>query len=130
MVSELRAVADALSTLTGVSVLRTRWYAEKINAELPAIIIDYSRPEEPLLMENGIPVEGGDYFYLELAVSPISTADPLEALERLETLIEQALSALRTAFPNNTILFIQPETVEMPFAKQTSLSFICDLFIG
>jgi hypothetical protein len=81
-------------------------------------------------MENGIAVEGGDYFYLELAVNPNSVNDPLEALERLETLIEETLSTLRTSFPSNTVLFIQPETVEMPFAKQTSLSFICDLFIG
>lgn len=130
MVSELRAVADALGLISGIDVLRTRWYAEKINADLPAIIIDYSRPADSLLLESGLDLPEGNYFYLEIAVGPDYETDPLEALERLEVFIEAAKNILRSAFPSDKVLFLTPETIEMPFGKQTSLSFICDLYIG
>jgi hypothetical protein len=130
MVSELRCAADALAQIETIQVLRTRWYAEKINADLPAIIIDYSRPENSLLIESGLELPEGNYFYLEIAVKPDFESDPLEALERLETLITEVKNTLHAAFPSDKILFITPETIEMPFGKQTSLSFICDLYIG
>ena len=130
MVAELRILADALGTISGISVLRTRWYAEKINASLPACIVDYSRPLEPLLTESGHELASGEFFYLELAVKPDFVNDPLEALERLEAILIQAKDAIRAAFPMHTVQFIQPEVIEMPFGKQSALSFICDLYIG
>ena len=130
MVSELRSVANALEVISGVRILRTRWYAEKINAPLPAIIIDYWRADDPLLLETGRDISFGDFFYLELAVKPDFLSDPLEALERLEALTEQTETALETAFPTSKVLLLQAETIIMPFGKQTSLSLIADLYIG
>jgi hypothetical protein len=130
MVNELRQLADALTPISGVQVLRTRWYAEKINAPLPAIIVDYERPFEPFLLESSEGIADGDYFYLELAVKPDFVSDPLEALERLEELIEETKSTLEAAYPNATVEFLQPDIINMPFGKQTSLSFITDLYIG
>jgi hypothetical protein len=132
MVSELRTLASALDTaLPEVKILRTRWYAEKVNAPLPAVIVDYLRPYEPLLLESGIDLPSGDFYYLEIAVKPESeNDDPLNALERLENLVEQVKSVLHTAFPYQKVLLMTPETIEMPFGKQISLSFICDLYIG
>ncbi len=130
MVSELRTLATALEPIEGVAVLRTRWYAETINAPLPAVIVDYERPIESLLLENGRDLPEGDFFYLEIAVKPTTTDDPLETLERLETLIEVVRERIYAAFADKTVLFLQPEVINMPFAKQTSLSFLCDLYIG
>ncbi len=129
MTQELRRVADALDTC-GVRVLRTRWYAEKIDAPLPCIIVDYQRPMEAFVLENGLELPEGDYFYLEIAVRPEGASDPLEALERLEALLEQVKSALRSAFAFKRVQFLQPEILNMPLGKQTSLSFISDLYIG
>lgn len=127
----LKAAADiwnaANPSLDPIETIKTRWQAEKENHALPAFIIDVNGPEDGELLESGRELPAGNFFYFEAAVA--HEDDPITALTNLEVMIGIAETAFSNGIPAMVVM-MQKEISDVPFGKQTSLSFMCTLYVG
>lgn len=129
MVSQLKRVCGAFDPIPDLTVIRTIWLSEKKDWSLPAVIVDYSRPIFDEGGENGMPLEGGDQFFFELAVKHAENGDPLATLEALEKKWIEVQAALAKAFEQNSISILNADVLDVTFGKQTALAFVCDIEI-
>ena len=127
----LKSAADswnaANTTLDPIETIKTRWQAEKESHALPAFILDVNGPEDGELIENGRELPAGNFFYFEAAVR--HEDDPITALGNLEAMIGIAETAFRNGI-DAAVVMMQKEISDVPFGKQTSLSFMCTLYVG
>lgn len=126
----LKGAADSYNTANSgkppITAYATRWMAEKPNACLPAFIIDLNGPEDGELLENARELPAGNFFYFEAAVK--HEDDPMDTITNMQALVEMAEEAFATI--PAAVVFMQKETSDVSFGKQTSFSFMCTLYIG
>jgi hypothetical protein len=129
MVSQFRAVIEALNSGTDLVVIPTMRSALKKEYPLPAIVVDYDKPVFEEFAENGPGAMSGNSYLVIIAVKSLTARDPLDELAELEQHLRSCIDALSSAFPQSSISVLDPDIDDILFGKQDALAITFELQI-
>jgi hypothetical protein len=127
MVSQFRALVEALKEHTDLNVIATVRAAIRHDQRLPASVVDYYKPTFEEFAEIGADEIAGNSFLVIIAVASTTARDPFDELAELEEHFLKFRSAVEKAFPQNSISIIDPDIDDMLFGDHEVLGMTFEL---